>query len=113
MTTAVVMTSLIVTMTLTDRLKHCRELAGLSNRELDRLAQMTESHSSMLEKSERPNPKLSTLERICSVFGCSIDWLAKGEGQGPTDAEILSAVDAARSRQKEPDIADPQPPSAE
>ncbi len=79
------------------RLEELRTLAGLSARELDRLAGLREGHSWLLEHNENPNPELRTIAAFCRVLGCTYGYLAAGEGKRPSRAAVIRAVEAARA----------------
>lgn len=81
-----------------DRLHALRTRAGLSGRELDRLAAITPNHSGFIERGQIKRAGIGTVERLARVLGCSIGWLASGEGEPPTDDQIAAAVAAARAR---------------
>lgn len=71
-------------------------LGALSARELDRLAEMTEGHTSLLE-SVVENVRTDTLAKLARTLGVSIDWLVTGEGAEPTADVVTSAIETARA----------------
>ena len=77
------------------RLGRVRGLAGLSARELDRLAGIAEGHTSLLE-SIVGDVKATTLAKIARVLGVSIDWFVNGTGAMPTRESLVSAIETAR-----------------
>lgn len=77
-------------------------MAALSARELDRLAEMTEGHTSLLE-SVVVNVRTDTLAKLARVLGVSIDWLVTGECSPPLENVVLAAVQAARAAKKPAD----------
>lgn len=70
------------------RLTWVRETTGLSSREIDRLAGLTENHSRAIELNVRNHAQLSTIERIAQALNVQPAWLAFGDGERP-DAEAL------------------------
>lgn len=93
-----------MTSTLGSRLKSLREKAGLSAREVDRLAvlgngkHLTPGHSLYIETNDKPNPTMETLTAIARVFDVSLDWLVDGEGEMPSNEHIRIAVADAHRR---------------
>lgn len=85
-------------MTSGQRLRAAREAAGISAKELDRLAGITEGHSSTIEKSETGNAESKTLDRVAAVLGLSLDYLIRGDGKPPSALEIQKALAVARYR---------------
>ena len=69
---------------------------GLSTRELDRLAGITEGHTSLIETGARPNIEARTAASLARVLGVSLDWLVTGAGKEPSERAVRSAVAAAR-----------------
>lgn len=89
--------------TFTARVTFLREKAGVSARELDRLAGLAEGHVSMLELRERrgeggSRPHSRTAIRLATVLGASLEFLLLGEGAAPSTATMKAAVAAARRR---------------
>lgn len=89
-----------------ERLVALRKAAGVGNRELDRLAGITEGHSWLIEHRKKPattnNLSANTLAKLADALGCSLDYLASGKGEPPTDDEIAAAVGRCRERLAEP-----------
>lgn len=84
--------------TLADRLRWVREeLAGISARELDRLAHKTEGHVRSIEVRPEAETQTGTVDAYARVLGLSLDWLVRGVGRSPTKASVLSALEAART----------------
>jgi len=88
-------------------------LAGISARELDRLAGKTEGHAAAVETKLHERAQLGTIADYAEVFGVSLDWLVAGEGHVPTEAEVRAAVSFAQQRAPSPAAPanDPPPPS--
>lgn len=74
------------------RLRTCREQAGLSARELSKLAGLAPSHVGLLEASKTSNLNSATLLQLCQVLGCTAGWLVNGEGKAPSTAAVKRAV---------------------
>lgn len=81
-----------------ERLRLLREVAGISLRELDRLAGLCPGHSWLIETGKSPNPEVKTLCAQAVTLGSTVGYLAAGEGFGPTRDRVLSAIEAARVR---------------
>lgn len=82
--------------TIPERLQKLRARCGLSGRELGKLAGLSSSACSAIEKGTG-NYELKTLNPIASVLGCSLDYLVNGEGEPPNDEQLTAAVAAARA----------------
>jgi len=96
--------------TLSYRAVHLRDsVDGLSLRETDHLAGKTAGHWQAIVSGVVENPTLETLRAYARVFGCTVGWLASGEGDPPSDEAIRAAVAAARA-QRDP-TSDPRPSS--
>lgn len=85
-------------MTLADRLRQLREIAGIPLRELDRLAGLSEGHCWLIEDGQRPNLEIRTIEALAKTLGATVGWLASGEGRAPAKTKIAAAVGRARGR---------------
>lgn len=77
------------------RIRQAREMAGISARELDRLAGLSENHTSLLESVVR-DVRTETAAAIARTLGVSLDWLVLGEGKAPTERTVRAAVETAR-----------------
>lgn len=82
--------------TLAKRVRFLRAAASVSARELARLACLDSSHIRRIESGDRPDPATSTTTAIAAVFDVSLDWLARGLGEVPSDAKIRTAIERAR-----------------
>lgn len=80
------------------RLQFLREHAGISGRELDRLAGLGEGHVRLIETGERPRIESATAMKLAATLGVSLDWLIAGRGAPPTRDEVAKAVASARRR---------------
>ncbi len=78
------------------RLRKLREMAGLSARELDRLAERTEGHCNLIEVRPKANVGAATLADYARVLGVSLDWLVLGVGDPPRVEDVRAAVERAR-----------------
>jgi transcriptional regulator with XRE-family HTH domain len=79
------------------RIKQARCLAKIAARELDRLAGITEGHTSLIESGHVADATSQTLVKIARVLGVSLDWLVSGFGDGPTTDTVIAAVAVARN----------------
>lgn len=64
------------------RLREAREAIGISARELDRRAGLTEGHTSLLEGGR--NMEVGTAAKLAIALGVSLDWLVFGDSR-PTN----------------------------
>ncbi len=86
-------------MTLRERLQFLLDAAGVSRREVSRLAgQASEAHVGMILRGEVASPRAATLDELARVFDVPAGWLAFGEGPIPDPAAVEAAVEAARAR---------------
>lgn len=83
--------------TIGKRLEWVRGLVGLSAREVDRLAGLTENHTRAIETKYDDRAQVSTVGKIAETLGVNASWLAYGEGDAPTKEAVQSAVDKART----------------
>ncbi len=64
------------------RLRTARDNIGISARELDRRAGLTQGHTSLIETGER-SIEAGTAAKLATALGVSLDWLVLGRGDGP------------------------------
>lgn len=64
-------------MSIADRLRESRSLAGLSQGQIARLADTTKQSISEWERGQR-TPGVDVLARLAGYYGVSLDWLATG-----------------------------------
>lgn len=86
--------------TLGERLRLARLLADISARDLDRLAGRPEGHSTVIEARDDAPVRTDTAEHYADALGVTLDWLVRGIGPEPTRAQVVAAVEKARSRQQ-------------
>jgi len=79
------------------RLREARTVAAVSARELDRLADTTEGHTSLIESGVVQNANAETLAKLAAVLGVSLDWLVTGSGPPPSSRVVRAAIIAARN----------------
>ncbi len=80
------------------RLADLRSAAGLSQRELGRLAGLlSESHVEAIESGRSSNPEARTLHALARVLGTTIDWLFAEIGERPPGEAVVAAVESARA----------------
>lgn len=72
-------------------------MVELPARELDRIADTTEGHTSLIESGVVKNVTLETAGKLAGALGVSLDWLVSGSGEPPTAPSVQAAVDAARA----------------
>lgn len=83
------------------RLRVARELAGISARELDRLARKrSDGLAAMIERGTKPNPEASTAGEYARTLGVSLDWLVNGIGAGPSTRRVRAAIEAAKAQRE-------------
>jgi len=63
-----------------ERLLHARTLAGVSQRELDRLAGKAEGHCGLIEARHSNVVRTDTVAAYADALGVSRSWLAWGQG---------------------------------
>jgi HTH-type transcriptional regulator/antitoxin HipB len=69
-------------MTLGERLRQLREVAGLSQSELARRAGIPQPIISRVESGAQPNLTLEYARRICRVLGVALELLAGPDPEG-------------------------------
>ena len=84
--------------TMGQRLHWAREAAGVSARELDRLAGKTPGHVGLIEARDS-DATGKTLAAYAAVLGLSLDWLIVGDkDRAPRVEDMTVAVARARER---------------
>ena len=84
------------------RLKRLLDVSDVGARIVARDANLpSESHVGQVLRGDVVGPKTPTVEAIAVAFGVSPGWLAFGEGDGPTDEQIVEAGHAIRRRDHE------------
>jgi transcriptional regulator with XRE-family HTH domain len=81
-----------------DRLESLRTRAGLSARQLAILAEISESYPGLIESGARKDIGAEIAAKLCTVLGCSLDYLVRGVGDPPTPREIAVAVALAKAK---------------
>ena len=81
-----------------DRLRRLREVAGLSQLMLGTLAGLAGSHVGAIERRSDDKVEVPTLRALARVLGCSVGFLAAGEGDAPNEETVKRAVARARRR---------------
>lgn len=75
-----------------DRLRRAREAAGFDNAsEFARRIEVAPNSVYRYERGDQ-SPSLAIAGRWASETGVSLDWLVKGEGDGPSDRPVLAAT---------------------
>lgn len=66
-------------MTLGQRLRHLRERADLTQRDLARLAEISHGTVNNIEHGTRADPASSVLHRLAKALGVTMEYLLTGE----------------------------------
>lgn len=78
-------------MTFTDRLDELMKIHNIpSKAELARLSDIPYTTIDSLYKKGSDNIKLTTLQKLCSVFNCSLDYLVDGTPSGDQKMQLTS-----------------------
>ncbi len=77
---------------LCDRLRELRATAGLSQGKASLLAGLSRWHISKIEAKPLRHIESTTLQKLCRLFGCSMDWLVSGTGEPPSKKVVLAAI---------------------
>jgi len=78
------------------RLQAVRERVGVPARELDRLADITEGHTSLIETGVVARVTVDTVSKLARALGVTTDWLIDGAGKEPSDRAIRLGLESAR-----------------
>lgn len=82
-----------------ERIRQLRDLAGISARELSRLAQLpSATHVALIEANDGGAVTTHTALALARVLGCSLDWLIDGSGKAPSERAVRTAVEEARQK---------------
>jgi transcriptional regulator with XRE-family HTH domain len=84
--------------TLAMRLKWARESAGISRRQLCKLAKLSTAHVAFIERGELKNPRVPTVAELAQALGVSLPWLLLGQKPCPDAATIRDHVQRLLSR---------------
>jgi transcriptional regulator with XRE-family HTH domain len=88
--------------TFSERLAWLREVSGLGSREVGRLAELSESYASVIERSDANRPGYTTLRNLAKLFGVTCEWLATGDGPLPSVSAIQKTAALARAAAEVP-----------
>ena len=91
-----------------DRIDQLRLAAGVSRRELCRLAGLNATFLARARTDLRSVPRADLVVAIAKVLGATTDWLVAGHGTAPSAAAVRAAVAAARAAH----VADKPPSNA-
>ena len=80
------------------RLAALRRRGRLSARSLSLLAGQSESFVGGHERGGAESARGEAIVALADVLGASIEWLAAGRGEPPSDEQIDAALRVARSR---------------
>lgn len=78
------------------RLSELLELAELSGRQASRLAGLAPGQVNRMLSAESSSVGVPAATSLAKVFGCSVGWLAAGEGAAPSVDAVRAAVARAR-----------------
>ena len=81
-----------------DRLRAAIVAGGLTIEKTAELAGLSTNTVQFYLSGRRKSPSGESALNLCEVFGFSVGWLLRGEGDCPDDASIRAAADAARLR---------------
>lgn len=70
--------------TLGQRWRIAREALNLGMNELDRKLGQGSGYTSRVEKDEKPEIAMYIVDRAAKELSVSLDWLVRGEGEGPS-----------------------------
>lgn len=81
-----------------ERLQWLRMAAFLSQRELARLAGLTNANVCWLEAGHDARVEARTVHAIAVALGTTMDWLYAGAGEAPRLRQIGDAIARARAK---------------
>ena len=81
------------------RIRDVREMVGLAATELSTLAGLSHGALPHFERGDVSEMKFSSISSIATVLGARVEFLMTGEGEAPTKASALAAVEEARRRE--------------
>lgn len=79
-----------------DRVRWARLVAGIPQRELDRLAGHSEGFTGIIEARHSSVVQTDTVERYASALGIAASWLAFEEGPAPDEAGLRALGERTR-----------------
>jgi transcriptional regulator with XRE-family HTH domain len=82
------------------RLAQARALGSVSRRRLSFLAGVSPRIVQMLESGHIQDPLTSTLQKVAGALGVSMDWLAGGEGEEPSEGVVVAALARAEKKSR-------------
>lgn len=89
-----------VSMTIAVRVHQARTDAGLSARELSKLAGVSNAYVTLLEGGRSAAPSQAIVARLAKVLGTTSDWLGSGIGVAPSPKLLAEAVARARKEHR-------------
>jgi len=84
-------------MTIAERIRWARSIAGLSSRKLDKAAGLRPGHVSMIESRDAHNLDTETATKLSHALGVSLDWLVNGDGREPSERALRAVGERAAS----------------
>lgn len=85
-----------------ERLREAIAAADLTIAETAKLSGLALSTVQFYLSGRRDNPSGENVLALSTVLGCGAGWLLAGEGDAPTPAEALAAVERARKAPLQP-----------
>lgn len=79
-------------------LRAARDERGWSQSELAHRSKVPAGHISQIETGERPDPQISTVVKLCTALGVSLDALLPGEMTSERTPAVASAIDLVDAR---------------
>lgn len=74
------------------RLRHLRELAGLTYRELAALAGVCHTTLVSIESGRSLTPRVDVILGLARVLGTTAEWLGTGDGLAPSATRVRRAL---------------------
>lgn len=81
-----------------ERLRALREKAEISCGQLSILAGLSPRHCDLIERRKSDKIEVPTLIALAHVLGCTVGYLANGEGREPSAAVLKRSIAAAREK---------------
>jgi transcriptional regulator with XRE-family HTH domain len=82
---------------LAERLRHVRSLAGISAGRLGLISGLSRATVPLLESGDRPTPSGKTIAALAAALGVSNDYLQSGLGPEPVESDVKAAVARAEA----------------
>lgn len=76
-------------------MEELRAVARLRVSEVDQLAGLSRKHYWAIQK-RGTDPELDAIRKVAALYGCTVGYLAAGEGKRPSDAAVRRRVAEVR-----------------